>query len=292
MHRDEVPIDEDTLRRLLAAQFPDLADEPLRIVLPWGTDNAIWRVGADLVARLPRIAWASGQPAKEAAWLPVLATHLPTRVPEPVSVGRPSEDYPFEWALHRWLPGVGASPETIGDPEQFALDLIEVIEALKQAPVEGAPEATNRARPLAAYDEATRQAIKQAAGLIDADAALAVWEAGLAAPPFEGSPRWVHGDLEGNCLVEGGRLSAVIDWNSACVGDPAVDVQVAWSPLFTEDSRELFLDRLGVDEHTIARAKAAAINQACAALPYYLDTYPLIVERSWHKLAGIGVAAV
>jgi hypothetical protein len=33
------------------------------------------------------------------------------------------------------------------------------------------------------------------------------------------------------------------------------------------------------------------VHQACAALPYYLDTYPLIVERSWHKLALLGVPA-
>ncbi len=31
----------------------------------------------------------------------------------------------------------------------------------------------------------------------------------------------------------------------------------------------------------------AATDQACAALPYYLDSYPLIVERSWHKLAAL-----
>jgi hypothetical protein len=28
---------------------------------------------------------------------------------------------------------------------------------------------------------------------------------------------------------------------------------------------------------------------ARAALPYYLDTYPLIVERSWRKLEALGV---
>ena len=64
---------------------------------------------------------------------------------------------------------------------------------------------------------------------------------------------------------------------------------VIWSPLFTPSSRSVFLDRLAVDDATIARSRGAAINQACGALPYYLDTYPLIVERSWHKLAALGV---
>ena len=46
MHEHEADIDEALVRRLLAAQLPDLASTRLAIVEPWGTDNAIWRVGA------------------------------------------------------------------------------------------------------------------------------------------------------------------------------------------------------------------------------------------------------
>jgi len=116
-----------------------------------------------------------------------------------------------------------------------------------------------------------------------------VWDEALAAPPHDGPPVWVHVDLEGNCILRDRRLSGIVDWGSACAGDPAVDVHVAWSPLFTEASRRAFLDALDVDHATIARSRGAAIHQACAALPYYLQTYPLIVERSWHKLASLGV---
>jgi hypothetical protein len=62
-----------------------------------------------------------------------------------------------------------------------------------------------------------------------------------------------------------------------------------WSPLFTECSRAAFLEALDVDDATLARSRGAAVNQACSALPYYLHTYPLIVERSWHKLTLLGV---
>ncbi len=104
---------------------------------------------------------------------------------------------------------------------------------------------------------------------------------------------WVHGDLDGNCLVIDGRLNALIDWGLACLGDPAVDVQVAWSRLFDEASRARFLDRLGegghpIDEHCLARARGAAVN-SCGALPYYLTTYPTIVDRSIAKLEALGV---
>ena len=165
------------------------------------------------------------------------------------------------------------------------------MDALRRVATDDAPPAHNRARPLHEYDGATRRAIASAAHLVDADAAIAVWEEALAADPHAGPPVWVHGDLEGNCLVQEGRLCGLVDWGSACAGDPAVDVQVVWSPLFTDESRAAFLAALAVDDATLARSRGAAVNQACAALPYYLDTYPLIVERSWHKLAAIGVPA-
>jgi len=291
MHDHEVDVDEDLVRRLLAAQMPDLADRALTIVEPWGTDHAIWRLGDDHVVRLPRIAWAQDQPEKEAEWLPRLARTLPVAVPEPVAVGAPGLGYPYPWAVQRWIPGQGAGPDTIGDPVAFARDLAEVVRSFQRVSVDGAPEPHNRARPLQAYDGATRAAIERAGHLIDAGAALAVWEDALAAPAHDGPDVWVQGDLEGNCLVRDGRLCGIVDWGSACRGDPAVDVQVVWSPLFTEESRRIFLDELEVDDATVRRSRGAAINQACAALPYYLRTYPLIVERSWHKLAALDVSA-
>lgn len=98
----------------------------------------------------------------------------------------------------------------------------------------------------------------------------------------------MQGDLEGNCLLRDGRLCGIVDWGSACAGDPAVDVAVIWSPLFTDSSRRV-LDALAVDGPTPARSRGAAVNQACTALPYYLHTYPLIVERSWFKLLALGI---
>lgn len=89
MHADEVDVDEVLVGGLLASQLPHLADRPISRVEPWGTDNAIWRLGEDLVIRLPRIHWAVGQIDREAAWLPRLAPHLPVAVPVPVAVGEP-----------------------------------------------------------------------------------------------------------------------------------------------------------------------------------------------------------
>ena len=292
MHADEVEMDDDLVRALLADQMPDLAELPLTTVEPWGTDNGVWRLGQELTVRLPRIAWAEHQVDLEASWLPRLAPFLPVEIPSPVAVGEPGRGYPFRWAVHRWLVGGGAGLGRFGSAVTFANDLADVVQALQRVPTSGAPAARGRARPLVSYDRETRRAIRHSSHLIDADEATKVWDEALAAEPHVGPPVWVHGDLEGNCLVHTGRLAGLVDWGSACVGDPAVDVQVVWSPLFSTESRTAFLKRLGIDEATIARSKGAAIHQACAALPYYLDTYPLIVERCWHKLAALGVEAL
>lgn len=289
MHDDEVDVPEELVRSLLAGQFPSLADLPLRLVEPWGTDNAIWRLGDDLVLRLPRVAWAAEQVHWEAEFLPRLDGTLPVATPVPVALGVPAAGYPFAWAVHRWLEGRAASREGMADLACFALDLAAAVRGLQVLPVTAPRRARNRARPLAAYHDDALQAIAGAAQLVDAAAARRVWEEALAAPAYAGPACWVHGDLEGNCLLQAGALSGIVDWGSACIGDPAVDVQVVWSPLFTEESRGVFLEALGVDAATLARSRGAAVEQACAALPYYLDTYPEIVSRSLHKLAALGI---
>ena len=126
MHDDEIDVDETLVRELLTAQMPHLADRSLTKVEPWGTDHTIWRLGDDLVVRLPRIGWAAGQPDHEAEWLPRLAPHVPVAIPEPIAVGEPGGGYPFRWAVHRWIPGDGAAIDRVADPIAFALALAEV----------------------------------------------------------------------------------------------------------------------------------------------------------------------
>lgn len=289
MHHDEVDVDQRLVERLLRDQFPAFHGLPLTIVEPWGTDHAVWRLGDECVVRLPRIDWARRQPEQDARWLPELAPNLPVTIPTPVAVGAPGHGYPFHWAIHRWVPGSLATASRIDDAVAFAEALAAVVVALRDVPTVDGPPARGRARPLAEYDESTRDAIERCRQIIDVGAALEVWDDAVSAPPWDGPSCWVQGDLDGNCLVEGGRLCGIVDWGSACVGDPAVDIAVVWSTLFTPDARRTFLDAVDVDDATVRRARGTVINQACMALPYYRDTYPLIVARSRHKLEQLGV---
>ena len=121
--------------------------------------------------------------------------------------------------------------------------------------------------------------------MLDSDAATAAWEAALQAPAWHGPPVWVHGDLQsGNLLAVQGRLSAVIDFGGLGVGDPAVDLIVAWNLLCAE-TRHVFRAALEVDDATWARGRGWALSVGLIALPYYLNTSPLMVRYARHTIA-------
>ena len=65
MHAVGFAIDHALVKRLLAGQFPAWADLPIERVEPSGTDNAIYRLGADMAIRLPRQRSSADVPAGE-----------------------------------------------------------------------------------------------------------------------------------------------------------------------------------------------------------------------------------
>jgi len=73
MHEDELPLDASLVRRLIAEQFPRWQRLTVRRVEPSGTVNAIFRLGNDLSARLPRRDGPTTPGSKELEWLPRLA---------------------------------------------------------------------------------------------------------------------------------------------------------------------------------------------------------------------------
>jgi aminoglycoside phosphotransferase (APT) family kinase protein len=280
MHADEVMTDVALVGRLIAAQFPQWAGLPIERVQSAGTDNALYRLGDAMVVRLPRIEAAAGQVEKEQRWLPHLAPHLPLAIPVPLARGTPTDDYPWHWSVYRWLKAETATIERIADPRQAATALAQFIMALQRIDATGgpAPGAHNSSRgvPLATRDASTRAAIASLHGVIDTEAATAVWDAALRVPAWDGPPVWIHGDLQsGNLLAVRGRLSAVIDFGCLGVGDPACDLMVAWN-LFSAEARDAFRAALVVDDATWARGRGWALSVGLIALPYYRHTNPVL----------------
>ena len=272
MHDAEVAIGHGLVTALLADQFPRLAGLPVVEVRPPGTVNAVYRVGDGWCVRLPRTAeWAAGL-EREWAWLPRIARHVSLRVPEPVALGKPSEAYPFVWAVYRWIEGERYAVAHVPDEVDAAERLAGFVTDLRTLDPAGAPAAGRR--PLAELDRPTREAIHAARGMVDADAALAAWDQALTAPGWRGPAQWVHADLlRPNLLVRGGRLYAVLDFGGAGVGDPASDVAAAWS-VFGPAGRAAYRRALDADDGTWLRARGLALHQAALIIPYYARSNP------------------
>jgi aminoglycoside phosphotransferase (APT) family kinase protein len=270
MHADEVDVDENLVRRLLAAQFPRLAELPIRAFPSTGTVNAVYRLGDDLCVRLPRLASWARDLEKELAWLPKLAPRLSLRIPEPVDAGDPADGYPFRWAIYRWIDARTYADDLVDDERRAAADLARFVAELRRVDPAGAPPGGRR--PLRELDAVTRAAIAASRGAIDGEAAISAWEAALEAPVADGPPAWIHTDLlRPNLLVAGGRLSAVLDFGSAGAGDRAADVIAAWS-VFGRAGREAYRAALDVDDGTWRRARGYALHQAALIIPYYATT--------------------
>jgi aminoglycoside phosphotransferase (APT) family kinase protein len=281
MHADELEIDEALVRRLVARQFPEWSELPLGRVLPAGTDNAIFRLGADLSLRLARRKGPTEPGGKELEWLPRLAPLLPLEIPLPVAQGRPSGDYPWFWDVHTWVAGETVPVAEI-DAVQAARDLARLVAALQQLSPEDAPR--GRGIPLAERDAEVRYWL---ARFDRASEATAEWERALSAPHWDGPPVWHHGDLDmRNWLVREGRITGVIDWGAMGVGDPACDVMVAWK-LHSADARDAFREALPIDGATWERARGWALSQAVAILAYYTpENNPSLYHEaeSWLEL--------
>jgi aminoglycoside phosphotransferase (APT) family kinase protein len=272
MHEEEVDVGEELVGRLVAAQFPELAHLPITAVRSTGTVNAIYRLGDELCARLPRVAKWAPSLERELAWLPKLAPRLSLRVPEPVAGGHAASGYPFAWAIYRWIDGQPYRDDLVPDERQAAADLAQFVVELRGVDRLGAPRGGRK--PLPVLDALTRAAIEASRHVIDGDAAIAAWDRALEAPAFEGTPAWIHTDLlRPNLLVAGGRIRAVIDFGGAGAGDPAADVIAAWS-VFGRAGRETFRRALAVDDGTWSRARGYALHQAAMIIPYYAETNP------------------
>jgi aminoglycoside phosphotransferase (APT) family kinase protein len=282
MHTDELHIDVALVRALLEGQFPHWAALPVERVVSSGTVNALYRLGDDMVVRLPRMDWGIGAVDRELRWLPRLAPLLPVEIPVPLAKGAPAAGYPWEWGIYPWLEG--ESPAA--GKNSLARELARFAGALHGIDHPGGPPGRG-ASALESRDEPTRAALVSLEGIVDTDAAAAVWDAALRTPKWAAPPVWTHGDLmPANLLVRGGSLTGVIDWGGFGVGDPAVDLMPAWN-LLDATGRDVFRAELRVDDATWMRGRGWALWTGLLALPYYEETNPELAENARYRIGEV-----
>ena len=245
----EVEVDETLVRRLLQGQHPDLAGRHLSF-LGEGFDNSLWRLGSELLVRLPRRSVAVELIVKEQRWLPVLAPRLPVRIPVPIRIGVASSSYPWPWSIVDWIEGEPADAAAIDQPRVGA-QLGGFLKSLHADAPPDAPFNEWRSVPLRDRNDVFEERVALLGRRIDSTRLRGLWERAVAAAPHPGPPTWIHGDLHpDNVIIRGGTVSAVLDFGDLCAGDPATDMASAWL-LLDKDARETLFSVYGSSDGSL-----------------------------------------
>ena len=276
MNEKAIILSPELAGKLIAEQFPEYASLPIVDVEKQGHDNRTYRLGEHMLIRMPTAEDYVLKVPKEQELLPRLAKRLSASIPAPIKMGKPSTDYPYPFSIYQWLPGKSINLLTLTDQdkEQLAADLAKFLKELQAITDFEGPEPGQhnwwRGDHVSVYDKGAREQIAELAEVIDAVQVLALWDKACETK-WDKKPVWIHGDFAiGNILIDGEKLSAVIDFGGAAVGDPACDLVIAWTYLFGKD-REIFISEMDMDADTWLRSRAWALWKATFELCQITD---------------------
>lgn len=284
--QDEVP-DARLVGRLLREQFPDLADEHVRLSPALGSSNWVFRVGDEFAVRLPRSDSYTADLLNEAQFLPSLAPHLGVPVPEVRFLAEPSTQFSRPWTVVTWVPG--ETPVELGTPAQarmatalgrfmrrlHGLDTVGLRPGSEQWGYRAGEPVTD------VIDGWAESAANDLHDLFDPGRVREAWRLVRDVPPASAAPCWIHTDLSAENILTSpdGGLVGVLDFGGLGVGDRSVDLLYAWS-MFEPPAREILCSESGADEATWLRARAwAFVGPGLVSIAGYRHSMPARTAR-------------
>lgn len=286
LHPNEASLSIATVRKLIDTQFPEYKGQEISPVAGSGTVNRLYRLGDEHYLRFPRTEKFRASLRRELKYLPLLADAIELRIPVPVAQGEPDLDYPFDWAIYKWLDGEVIKPDRDGGDVGNAAVLAVFVSGLARVDIANGPTSA-RDLPLEYEDKTVLDAIEFLGSTFDERLLGEIWQTCARLPRYSGERCWTHGDLiPPNVLVRDGQLVSVIDFGSVGMGDPAVDYIPAWSILRAE-AREYFRESLRIDDVDWLRAMGLAFRQAVRIIPYYEKTNPSFALMATETLQEI-----
>ncbi len=262
--------------KLITEQFPGYAHLPVLEVEKQGHDNRTYRLGNDMLIRMPTAESYALKVPIEQELLPKLAPHLNVNIPVLIKMGMSSKNYPYPFSIYKWLEGTSINLLTLstGEMDRLAFDLAKFLKELQSIEdVDGpVPGQHNwwRGSHISVYDKGAREQIAALSTSIYQGKAIDLWKRACKTK-WDKPPVWIHGDFaSGNMLIKDGKLSAIIDFGGICLGDPACDLVIAWTFL-KDNARDIFIREMALNEDTWLRAKAWALWKATFELCQIAD---------------------
>jgi len=195
-----------------------------------GADSVAYLVDDGWVVRFPVVDEARETLRRELALLPMLAPTLPVAIPTVEHVGRRGDELLF--AAYRRLPGEPLTPGRFASLAATAQDevlaqIAATLGALHAFPIADASSAGVRPELLkGAYHEAQRALPQAVESVLDRTDAARLTDA-LRSYEGDRTVALLHADIKpAHLLVDGGRVSGLIDWGDVCLGDPDFDLAV------------------------------------------------------------------
>lgn len=230
--RHNVDPDQDaaTVAHLVSEQFPVLAGGTVRW-LGAGWDNELFTVGSDWIFRFPkrseRVPWLR----REVEIMTVVGEVMGALVPRFEFIGEPSGRFPYPFVGYRYLPGVGADQAHVADPARLAEEIGRALSRLHRLDPSRIPET-----PEGSQSQPWRRARKR---LTNVAGSVRPWLhkgllekaepylLGAMPEPVQDGPQcFIHKDVCPEHLLvakDTGRLTGLIDFTDAMVGDPVLD---------------------------------------------------------------------
>jgi aminoglycoside phosphotransferase (APT) family kinase protein len=275
----EIAINPDVARDIIEAQFPELI--PVSIAeLGKGFDNTVFIVNDKYVFRFPRREIAVQLLTVENQLLPLLVNQVNIAIPEPIFFGQATKEY--KWPFTGYKHVKGDSPGVLSN-EIRNLSAVPLALFLKkihqfstvQAEKFGVPHDRFERMNIGKRKEMLLGNIKKAADLqlIEEDQAALDWLSTMGETQLNPPVTLVHGDCHiRNILVnQEGIISGIIDWGDMHIGNPAIDLSIAYSFL-PQSGRELFFEKYGqVSDEIKMVAKFFAIYVSFILLLYGHD---------------------
>ncbi len=282
MHEGQLELTASQVVRLVARALPKVPGAEIVPLDGAGTTSYIYRIGSSHVARFPMVA---GDP--EAARAELRAEHRamtafrsasPFTAPEPVTIGDPGESYPMPWSVQTWVDGPVATPTSVASSVDLAHDLARLVVALREVGADGrAFDGAGRGGALTEHDEWVTYCLRQSADILPVGHLSRAWSK-LRCLPREDPDVMSHKDLiPANLVIDGGRLSGVLDTGSFGPADPSLDLVCGWH-LLDRGPREVLRDHLEASELQWMRGAAWAFAQAIGLVWYYVASNPAMSE--------------